>query len=200
MLKTIGIDLNILITSSAALLVAIGLGLQVTFNNILSGVILLVEKTIKIDDILEIDGEIVVITEIGLRTSKVLNRHNISITLPNSIITTSKVINWTYQSKKTLFEINVGVAYGSDVDLVSHILNQSTSEHEKITDKELIESRFVSFGSSLDFCKLFFSNNLCEIEKIKSYIRKTINRKFAENKITIPFPQLDLHLKANIKS
>jgi len=199
MLKTVGLDLNLLLTGSAAFLVAIGLGLQETFNDILSGVILLIEKTIKIDDILEIDGDIVVMTEIGLRTSKVLNRHNVTITLPNSVVTTSKVINWSYQSKKTLFEINVGVAYGSDLDLVINLLNDSAYEHKELSDRELVESRFINFGnSSLDFSLLFFSDNLWGIEKVKSDIRKTINRKFIENNITIPFPQIDLHLKSGI--
>lgn len=108
---TIGIKVTLLIAGSAALLVGIGLGLQQTFNDIVSGIILLFEKSIKIKDILEIDGDVVEIEEIGFRTSKGLNRDEISIIIPNSLITTSKVINWSHQGKKTRFRINVGVAY-----------------------------------------------------------------------------------------
>lgn len=196
MLDAINIKVTVLLAGSAALLVGVGLGLQQTFNDIVSGIILLSERSIKIGDILEMDGDIVKIQKIGLRTSMGLNRDEISIIIPNSLITTSKVINWSHQSMKTRFKINVGVAYGSDVELVSKILIESVLEHPDISDKKLIEARLVDFGnSSLDFQILFFSNNIFRIEKVKGEIRRIINRKFHENNITIPFPQMDLHMK-----
>jgi len=197
MLQALGISITVLLAGSAALLVGIGLGLQQTFNDFISGIIMLVEGTTKIDDVLEIDGDVVMIQEIGLRTSKGLNRDDIVVIIPNSKITTNKVINWSHQSKKTRFRINVGVAYGSDVDLVVKVLEASALEHPDISDKKHIEARFVDFGnSSLDFQLLFFSDNVFRIEKVKSEIRKIINRKFIENKIVIPFPQVDLHMKS----
>lgn len=198
-LETIGVKVTVLIAGSAALLVGIGLGLQQTFNDVISGIILLSERSIKINDVLEIDGDVVKIQEIGLRTSKGLNRDDISIIIPNSLITTNKVINWSHQSKKTRFRIDVGVSYGSDVDLVIKILEESTFEHPDIFNRELTEARLVNFGnSSLDFQVLFFSKNIFRISKVKSDIRRNINRKFIENNITIPFPQMDLHLKSKI--
>ncbi len=195
-LETIGVKITVLIAGSAALLVGIGLGLQQTFNDVISGIILLSERSIKVEDILEIDGDIVRIQEIGLRTSTGTNRDEITIIIPNSLITTNKVINWSHQSKKTRFKINVGVAYGSDVDLVMKILKESTMEHTDITDKNLVDIRFCDFGnSSLDFQILFFSENIFRIEKEKSDIRKIINRKFIENNISIPFPQMDVHIQ-----
>ena len=197
-LETIGIKVTVLIAGSAALLVGIGLGLQQTFNDVLSGIILLSEKSIKIDDILEIDGDIVKIQSIGLRTSKGLNTDDISIIIPNSLITTNKVINWSHQTKKTRFRIDVGVAYGSDVDLVINTLEDSAFEHPDTSDRELTEARLVNFGnSSLDFQVLFFSKNIFRINKVKSDIRRIINKKFTENNISIPFPQMDLNLKSN---
>jgi small-conductance mechanosensitive channel len=196
MLQSSGIEASVILAGSAALLVGVGLGLQQTFNDIVSGIILLYEKSVKVGDILEVDGEIVIIKEIGLRTSKGLTRNDITITLPNNIITTSKVINWTYQSKKTLFKVDIGVAYGSDIELVMELLNASAREHKDVMKAELIESRFANFGnSSLDFYVLFYSDNLFGIERVKSDIRRSINKKFTENNITIPFPQMDLHLK-----
>ncbi len=198
MLETMGVKVTILIAGSAALLVGIGLGLQQTFNDVLSGIILLSERTIKIGDILEIDGEIVKMQEIGLRTSKGLTTDDISIIIPNSLITTNKVINWSHQTKKTRFRIDVGVSYGSDVELVIKILQESAFEHPDNTKKELTEARLVNFGnSSLDFQILFYSKNIFSSNRVKSDIRRTINRKFIENKITIPFPQIDVHLKGN---
>lgn len=197
-LDSINIKVTVLIAGSAALLVGIGMGLQQTFNDIVSGFILLSERTIKVGDILEIDGDIVRILEIGLRTSKGLNRDEISIIIPNSLIATNKVINWSHQTKKTRFKINVGVAYGSDVPLVLKVLEESVYEHPEISNKNQIEARLIEFNnSSLDFQVLFFSENVFRIEKIKSEIRKIISRKFIENKITIPFPQMDVHLKGD---
>lgn len=196
-LETAGIKVTIFIAGSAALLVGIGLGLQQTFNDIISGIILLSERSIKIDDVLEIDGDVVQIQQIGLRTSKGLNRDDISIIIPNSLITTNKVINWSHQSTKTRFRIQVGVAYGSDVDLVLKILEESAFEHPDIYHRELTEARLVNFGSSsLDFEVLFFSKNIFRIGRVKSDIRRNIVRRLQQNNVVIPFPQMDVHMKS----
>ena len=197
-LEAIGVKVTLLLAGSAALLVGIGLGLQQTFNDVISGIILLSERSIEVGDVLEIDSDVVKIESIGLRTSKAMNRDDISIIIPNSLITTSKVINWSHQSQQTRFKIDVGVAYGSDVDLVIKILEESAFEHSEMQDRKLIEARLLSFGSSsLDFQLLFFSANIFRIGKVKSDIRRRINKNFTENNIVIAFPQLDLHLKSN---
>lgn len=199
-LETLGIKLTVLIAGSAALLVGVGLGLQQTFNDVLSGIILLSEKSIKIEDVLEIDGDIVKIQSIGLRTSKALNTDDVSIIIPNSLITTNKVINWSHQTMKARFRIDVGVAYGSDIDLVIKVLEESAFEHPDISDRKTTEARLVNFGnSSLDFQILFFSENIFRISKVKSDIRRSISQKFTSHNIAIPFPQMDLHYKTNYK-
>ena len=197
MLEALGVQITILLAGSAALLVGIGLGLQQTFNDILSGIILLFEHSVKVGDILEIDGDRVIIQEIGLRTSKGMNVRQIVVIIPNSLITTNKVINWSHQTQKTLWNIDIGVAYGSDVDLVIKTLEESAVEHLEFSECEFKEVRFVNFGnSSMDFQLFFYSKNIIGIEKVKSDIRKIIYKKFNENKITIPFPQMDLHIKS----
>ena len=197
MLEALGVQVTILLAGSAALLVGIGLGLQQTFNDILSGIILLFEHSVKVGDILEIDGDRVTIQEIGLRTSKGMNVRQIVVIIPNSLITTNKVINWSHQTQKTLWNIDIGVAYGSDVDLVIKTLEESAVEHLEFSECEFKEVRFVNFGnSSMDFQLFFYSKNIISIEKVKSDIRKIIYKKFNENKITIPFPQMDLHIKS----
>lgn len=196
-LEAFGISITVLLAGSAALLVGIGLGLQQTFNDVVSGFILLSERSIKVGDILEIDGDVVTIQEIGLRTSKGLNRDEISIIIPNSLITTNKVINWSHQSRLTRFKINVGVAYGSDISLVCKVLEDCTRNHEDVSGKHEIDIRFQDFGnSSLDFVVLFYSKSIFRIEKVKSDIRKSIDESFRENNITIPFPQVDLHYRS----
>jgi small-conductance mechanosensitive channel len=197
-LETVGVKVTVLLAGSAALLVGIGLGLQQTFNDVISGIILLSEKSIKIDDVLDIDGDVVKIQSIGLRTSKALNTDDVSVIIPNSLITTNKVINWSHQTRKTRFRISVGVTYGSNIDLVFKILEESAFEHPDVSDRESTEARLVDFGnSSLDFQVLFFTKNIFRINKVKSEIRKNISRKFSENNVTIPFPQMDLHLRSN---
>lgn len=194
-LETIGVKVTVLLAGSAALLVGIGLGLQQTFNDVISGFILLSEKSIKINDVLQIDGNTVKMQSIGLRTSKCLNTDDISIIIPNSLITTNKVINWSHQSKRTRFKIDVGVAYGSDVDLVIKILEESALEHQDVSNQALTEARLINFGnSSLDFQVLFYSKNIFSINKVKSDIRRIINRKFLSHNIVISFPQLDVHI------
>ena len=197
MLQALGIKVTILLAGSAALLVGVGLGLQQTFNDMLSGIILLFEHSVKVGDILEIDGDRVIIQEIGLRTSKGMNVRQIVVIIPNSLITTNKVINWSHQTQKTLFNIDIGVAYGSDVDLVIQTLEESAVEHLEFFECEFKEVRLVNFGnSSMDFQLFFYSKNIFSIEKVKSDIRKIICKKFNEHKITIPFPQMDLHIKS----
>lgn len=198
MLEALGIKITVLIAGSAALLVGIGLGLQQTFNDVISGIILLSEKSIRIDDVLDIDGVVIKIQSIGIRTSKGINTDEISMIIPNSLITTNKVINWSHQSEKARFRIDIGVSYGSDVDLVIKILEESVLEHSDVYDNKLIEARLINFGaSSLDFQVLFYSENIFSIGKVKSDIRRIIYRNLAIQNITIPFPQMDLHLKSN---
>ena len=197
-LEAIGIKVTVLIAGSAALLVGIGLGLQQTFNDVISGIILLSEKSIRIGDVLDIDGIVVKIESIGLRTSKGINTDDVSMIIPNSLITTNKVINWSHQSEKARFRVDIGVSYGSDVDLVIKILEESVIEHQDVYDPKLIEARLINFGtSSLDFQVLFYSENIFRIGKVKSDIRRIIYKNLGINNITIPFPQLDLHLKSN---
>ncbi len=187
-LETIGIKVTVLIAGSAALLVGIGLGLQQTFNDIVSGIILLSEKSIKIDDVLEIDGDVVRIQNIGLRTSKALNTDDISIIIPNSLITTNKVINWSHQSKKTRFRIDVGVAYGSDIQKVIRILEESAFEHPEISDRELTlkPGLKIIVIKSLDFQMLYYSrHNVRDITELKVILEKSSIRNL--QKITLPY-------------
>lgn len=198
MLEIVGVKISVLLAGSAALLVGIGLGLQQTFNDIISGVILLFEKSVKVGDILDIDGEVVVIEEIGLRTSLAKTRMEIVILIPNSNITTNKVINWSNQSRKTIFKINIGVAYGSDVNLVMKVLQDCAAAHKEVIKDGNTQVRLANFGnSSLDFILLFSSVNIFEIERIKSDIRIDIEREFRTHEISIPFPQMDVHMKSN---
>jgi small-conductance mechanosensitive channel len=194
-LDTIGLHITAIITGSAALLVGAGFGLKQTFNDFFSGIILLLEGVTRVGDIIEVDGEVLKIKKIGLRTSEAINRDNIVVIVPNSKITTDKVINWTHHSKVIRFRISVGISYGSDVDLALKLLIDIANNHPNTIQKKQTDARFKDFGdSTLNLELLFYSVNAFRIEKDKSEMRLEINKQFNKNGIEIAFPQLDVHL------
>lgn len=193
-IESIGIDITLLIGAGAALLVGIGMGMQQTFNDIISGIIILFEGTIEVGDVVEIDSLVGTIKEIRLRTCKVETRESIIMIIPNSKFVTSNVINWSHNRDTTCFNISVGVAYGSDVDLVKTILIQCAKEHGDVLSTDQPFVRFTNFGeSSLDFKLFFWTDKIWQVETIKSDLRFLINKNFRVNNITIPFPQRDIH-------
>jgi small-conductance mechanosensitive channel len=198
-LEIVGVKVTILLAGSAALLVGLGLGLQQIFSDIISGVFLLVEGSVKIGDIMEVDGLVGKVTEINLRTSEIQTRDGIIIIVPNHKFITENVVNWSHNAILTRFEVTVGVAYGSDPEKVKEILLDCAKEQKEISNNKTNPPivRLINFGdSSLDFRLLFWSKNGFLIENTKSDLRFRIVRKFKENDIAIPFPQRDLHLKS----
>lgn len=197
-LQTLGIKLTLLLAGSAAILVGLGLGLQQIFQDIMSGVAILFEGTLKVSDIVEIQDDIVGrVVEIGLRTSKIETRDNIIMVVPNSKFVTDIVINWSHMEKRTRFHINVGVAYGSDVEKVTRILLECADRHKKISKTTIPFVRFKDFGdSSLDFQLFFWTTETFQVENIKSDIRYDIDASFRKHKVQIPFPQRDIHIKS----
>lgn len=195
-LETIGIKITFLLAGSAALMVGLGLGLQQVFKDIVSGLFLLFEGNLKLNDVVELDdGEIGKVKEITFRTTKIETRDNIILVVPNSKFIDGNVINWSHIQKRTRFYVQVGVAYGSDVELVQKVLLESAASHKDISKSPKPFVRFYDFGSSsLDFQIYFWTDRSFEVENIKSDLRFEIDKKFRENKIQIPFPQRDVHI------
>lgn len=196
----VGIRITLLLAGSAALLVGLGLGLQNIFNDIVSGFFMLFERNLKVGDVVELEeGMIGRVEQVGLRTSKIRTRDNIINIVPNRLFINDKVVNWSHLEENTRFHVSVGVAYGSDVDLVQKVLLEVANANKDITHEPSPFVRFLDFGnSSLDFQLFFWTDRSFEVENIKSDLRFEINRAFKENNITIPFPQRDLHLKSKI--
>jgi small-conductance mechanosensitive channel len=199
-LETVGIKLTLLIAGSAALLVGLGLGLQQIFRDIVSGFFMLFERNLKIGDVIELEGKMIgKVEQIGLRTSKVRTRDNIITTVPNSKFIDNRVINWTLMEEKTRFHVEVGVAYGSNTRLVEKVLLNCAKESKDICNEPKPFVRFNAFGnSSLDFQLFFWTTESFWVENIKSNLRFAIDKAFAENNITIPFPQHDIHIKTDL--
>jgi len=195
-LQYLGVNLTVLLGGAAALLVGIGLGLQQTFNDLICGIILLFERTVEIGDVVDIQGLVGTVKKIGIRTSLVETRDNVSVIVPNSKLVADNVVNWSYFDNRTRFRVSVGVAYGSDTELVRNILQEVATAHPKVLRRPHPLIRFVNFGdSSLDFEILFWSREMIAIEDVKSDLRFEIDRRFREANITIPFPQRDVWLR-----
>lgn len=195
-LQTIGVKIGFLLAGSAALLVGLGLGMQEIFKDIVSGLILLFERNMKINDVVEVEEEIGKVKEIGFRTTKIETRDNIIHIIPNSKFIIGDVVNWSHIQKLTRFNVDVGVAYGSDVRLVEKVLHDCAVNHKSVARKPNPFVRFTDFGdSSLDFQLFFWTDESFYVENIKSDLRFEIDKKFREQKIQIPFPQRDVHVK-----
>jgi small-conductance mechanosensitive channel len=197
-LEIIGIKITLLLAGSAALLVGLGLGLQLIFQDIMSGIAILFEGSLKVGDIVQIQDDLVGrVIEIGLRTSKIETRDNIIMVVPNSKFVTDIVINWSHIEKRTRFHIDVGVAYGSDVEKVTKVLLQCAEDINKVSKSPAPFVRFNDFGnSSLDFQLYFWTTETFQVEYIKSEIRYNIDAAFRANGVHIPFPQRDVHIKS----
>lgn len=195
--SSLGFQITFMIASVSALLVGIGFGLQGIFNDILSGIIILFDGSIEVDDVVELEGIVGQVKKIGIRVSEILTRDNVVMIIPNSKFTNDKVINWTHNDESTRFNVEVGVAYGSDVRLVEKLLLECALSHAQIEKNPSPFVRFNNFGeSSLDFQLFFWTVNDFRVENIKSDLRFEIDARFRENKVEIPFPQRDIHLKS----
>lgn len=197
--KSIGFNITPILIGSSALFVGLGFGLQEAFRDFISGIILLFEGDVVVGDVIEFEnGLVAVVKTIKLRTSKVRTRDGISILVPNSELINNRVINWSNSNILTRFNVEVGVAYGSDVRLVEKILLEVAEEDELVSKRAKPFVRFADFGdSSLDFEIHFWTEKVWKIETTKSRLRFAIDQKFREHNVAIPFPQRDIHFKSS---
>ena len=194
--QVIGLEFSVLWAGAAALLVGVGLGLQQTFNDFFSGLLLLIEGPVEVGDVVEVDNFIGRVVEIGLRTTRIRTRDDIMIIVPNSHLVNEDIVNWSHNRSPLRYHVDVGVAYGSDVNLVSRALERAAEEHPDVLERPVPRIMFVDFGeSSLDFRLHFYSTESWRIEFIKSDLRFTITRLFRERGIEVPFPQRDVWIR-----
>lgn len=199
-LQAVGVQLSLLLAGSAALLVGIGLGLQQTFKDLVSGLILLFEGNVTVGDIIEVNALIGRVTAIGLRTSKIESRDAITFIVPNSRLLEDNVINWSHNKKLTRFNIALSVSYDCDPDRVKKILLECVRGNRDVVEKPSPFVRLQDFGENgIRFELLFWTYNVWRIENLKSEIRFGIFKAFRANGITIPFPQRDVHVRVNGK-
>ena len=193
-MNMIGINVSVLMGASAALLVGIGLGLQNIFSDFVSGIVLLLDSSIKVGDIIEVDNLVCQVKEINLRTTTVLTRDDKYVILPNTFLTKNNLFNWTHSNLNSRFDIQVGVAYSSDVQTVMDILKSVTAANPKVVKTPEPFVRFNDYAdSALIFNVYFWSSDPFRVENLKSELRVKYFEAFREQDIEIPFPQRVVH-------
>jgi small-conductance mechanosensitive channel len=197
-LQTTGVNLTSLAFLGGALGLVLGFGLQNISSNFLSGLILLVERPIKVGDRIEVGELNGDVTRIGTRSTWIRTNDNVVIIVPNADFITNRVINWTANDRKVRFSMAVGVSYGSDPAQVQTILISLAKEHPDVLENPVPECLFKGFGdSSLDFELRFWTQTQVQTPtRLKSDLYYSIFTRFTEERIEIPFPQRDLHLRS----
>lgn len=195
-LALIGINLSSLSLLGAAIGVGLGFGLQDITQNFFSGLILLTERPIKRGDLVNVNGTDGRVLDVRARSSLVLTRDDVVIIVPNSEFINKQVINQSFSGNKIRYNVHVGVAYGSDVDLVKSTLLEIAKAHPKVLSSPPPDVLFEDFGgSSLKFNLRIWLSELWFYEIILSELRFEIDRAFRDEKIHIPFTQMDVHVK-----
>lgn len=200
-LHTSGIDLTVLLTASAALFVGLGFALQHLFQDIISGILIILDQSLHVGDIIEIESKVGRVFEIRLRTTRALTRDDKVLVIPNHKFLTDSIFNYTQNHKTTREAIKIGVAYGSDVNLVKKLLEEVADEQSGILKKPKAFVLFEDFGdSALVFSLNYYITDSFSDPRRKSDMRYRIDAKFREHNISIPFPQHDVHIISSNKA
>lgn len=198
-LQFVGIDLSGLVVIFGLLSVGIGFGLQNITSNFVSGLVLLIERPIRVGDRVTVGDTLGDVIEINMRSTTIRTLTNIAIIVPNSEFISSNVINWSHGDPKVRLDLPIGVSYNSDLDTVLRSLREVAGENNEILKEPAPEINFTKFGdSSWDLELRVWLESPKKYQKIRSDLNCAIVKKFRENKVEIPFPQRDLHLRSTI--
>ena len=194
----LGLSLTNFAVIAGGLSVGIGFGMQTIISNFISGLILLFDRAIQPGDIIEVNGIWAKVMNVNIRNTEVQTFENAKIFLPNSTLIANQVTNWTHRNDVRIRrDVLVGVAYGSDVQLVKKLLLEAASEHPAVMSSPEPWVIFNDFGaSSLDFILRFWVRHVDLGLSTCSEIRESIDVKFRENGVEIPFPQMDMHVRS----
>ena len=188
-----GVNITAILAASTALFVGLGLGLQKFFQDIISGIFILIDKTVTVNDIIEIQGKIGRITKVSLRTTKAITHDDKILVIPNHKFLSEILYNWTQNNEVTRESVSVGVAYNSDVNVVKALLLGIALQEEAILNDPQPNVCFEDFGdSSINFVLYFYIDDSFSVPAIKSNLRFKIFESFKENNVNIPFPQREV--------
>lgn len=196
-LNVINVPLTVFAVAGGAIAIGIGFGSQNVVNNFISGLILLIERPVRVGDVIQIDDVSGVVRAIGARSTRVVTGENIEIVVPNSTLLQNSVRNWTLSSDEVRSEVSVGVAYGSPVERVRELLLRAAMEHGQVLKDPAPEVLFEDFGDNALLFRLYVWLRIrrpFDRLRVQSDIRFAVDRLFREGGIVIAFPQRDVHL------
>jgi MscS family membrane protein len=190
------INITPLLASAGIAGVAVALAAKETLSNFFGGVTVLLDQPYKVGDYIILDsGERGEVAEIGLRSTRIVTRDDVQVSIPNSVITNTKVINESAPEPRFRVRIKVGVAYGTDVDQVEEVLLSVAGDNPLVVTKPEPRVRFRTFGdSSLDFELLCWAHRPHDKGRITHQLNRAIYKAFHQAGIVIPFPQRDVHV------
>jgi len=193
----IGIDLTGLAIILGFLSVGIGFGLQNITSNFVAGLILLLERPIKVGDRIMVGNQEGDVVEINMRSTTIRTLNNVAVIVPNSEFVSAKLENWSYGDETVRMDVNVGVSYESDLETVIRSLREVAAEHPEVLKKPAPDVLLTGFGDSAWNMRLrvWLGDSQRHLE-VQSEINCAIVRKFQQNRVEIPFPQRDLHVRS----
>ena len=197
----LGISLTALTVFSGAFGLAVGFGLQKTLGNLISGIIMLMDRSIKPGDVIAVgngsDKTVGQVNRIGIRAVSVITRDQIEYLIPNELLMTSTVENWSFSTRDVRLKVPVGIAYGSDVELAEKLMLQAVHATERVHSDPAPSVWLHSFGdSAIQFeIQLWIDDPEAGVGNIRSDVLKRIWLLFKEHGVQLPYPQRDIHVK-----
>ncbi|MGI9405959.1 MAG: mechanosensitive ion channel family protein [Hyphomicrobiaceae bacterium] len=198
-LTAVGLDLTALTVFSGAVGLGVGFGLQKVASNLVSGIIILMDKSIKPGDVISLGETFGWISSLRGRYVSVVTRDGVEYLIPNEDFVTEKVVNWSYSNRNVRLDVHFGVSYDSDPHVVRKLAMDSIAEIERVIKRPAPVCHIVSFGdSSVDFVLRFWiSDPEAGLTNIRGAAYLALWDAFKENKIDIPFPHRDVHVSIN---
>jgi len=198
-LNSVGIDLTALAVFSGAVGVGIGFGLQKVVANLISGIILLIDKSIKPGDVIQVEDVYGWISSLGGRYVSVVTRDGKEYLIPNEDLITQQVINWSFSDRKVRLKVPIGISYKSDPHKAIALILETTKDEARVLKRPEPVCLLVNFGdSSLDLeLRFWIDDPQNGTTNLKSRVLLNVWNKFQEHGIEIPFPQQDIHFDAD---
>jgi len=196
-LRVVHLPLTAFAVVGGALAIGVGFGSQNVMNNFISGLILLLERPVRIRDLVEVDGNHGTIEKIGARSTQIRSTDGRHIVVPNSFFLENNVVNWTLSDDLIRAKVTVGVNYGSPTRLVEELILRVIQQNDQVLREPAPIVIFEEFGdNSLIFDSFFWvtARSPMEVRKIQSQVRFAIDDEFRKHNLVIAFPQRDLHL------
>ncbi len=195
-LQTTGLDLSFFTVLTGAIGIGVGFGLQTIFSNFISGIIILLEKPLKLGDRIEVGNVSGNVHNISVRATTIITNDNVAIIVPNSDFISKQVINWSHSGNNVRISISISVAYDSDPELVQRLLYEVAENEEGVLKSPVPKVRLAEFGENgLIFNLLVWTSEYSDRKgALKSVLNFSILKSFREAGVRIPFPQREMRI------